>query len=54
MGSDVGEVDAHPDPWQLRNRRDYCDALRVPRKPVIAAAYGGGLEPPLSFDVRLA
>lgn len=43
-----------PGPVAARNRRDYCDALRVPRKPVIAAAYGGGLEPPLSFDVRLA
>lgn len=57
-GSDIGGLDDYVDPVALRDRPDYCDAVRGIVKPVICAingyAFGGGLEMALSADLRIA
>jgi len=57
-GSDVGGLDEYVDPVALRDRPDYCDAIRAINKPVVCAingyAFGGGLEMALSADIRIA
>ena len=57
-GSDVGGLDDYTDAVALRDRPDYCDAVRGINKPVVCAingyAFGGGLEMALSADIRIA
>ncbi|MFI3320998.1 MAG: enoyl-CoA hydratase/isomerase family protein [Rikenellaceae bacterium] len=57
-GSDITMLDQYGTPFELRNRQDYCTAIRNIRKPVIAKikgyALGGGLELVLATDIRIA
>ncbi|MBZ9536106.1 enoyl-CoA hydratase/isomerase family protein [Cytobacillus oceanisediminis] len=57
-GSDIEVLDDYGSPWDLRNRDDYCMAIRNIRKPVIAMingySIGGGLELALHSDIRIA
>ena len=55
-GSDIKMLHQYGTPFELRNRQDYCAALRSIRKPVVAKvrgyALGGGLELLLTTDIR--
>lgn len=57
-GSDLKMFDQYGSPFDLRNRTDYCDALRSIRKPLISLirgyALGGGFEMVLASDIRIA
>ncbi|MDC7235624.1 MAG: enoyl-CoA hydratase/isomerase family protein [Spirochaetales bacterium] len=57
-GSDLKMFDQYGSPFELRNRTDYCDALRSIRKPLISLvrgyALGGGFEMVLASDIRIA
>ncbi len=57
-GSDINLIHQYGTPFELRNRQDYCAAIRSIRKPVIAKvqgyALGGGFELVLASDIRVA
>lgn len=57
-GSDINLIHQYGNPWELRNRQDYCAALRSIRKPIVAKirgyALGGGFEMVLASDIRVA
>ena len=57
-GSDINLIHQYGTPWELRNRLDYCAAIRAIRKPTISKikgyALGGGFEIALSTDMRFA
>ncbi len=56
-GSDITLLHQYGTPYELRNREDYCVAIRSIRKPVIAKvkgyALGGGIELLLATDIRI-
>ena len=55
-GSDIKMLHQYGSPFEMKNRQDYCAALRSIRKPVVAKvrgyALGGGLELLLTTDIR--
>lgn len=57
-GSDINLLKQYGTPFELRNRKDYCAAIRGIRKPVISKvkgyALGGGFELVLATDIRVA
>lgn len=57
-GSDINLLKQYGTPFELRNRKDYCAAIRNIRKPVISKvkgyALGGGFEMVLATDIRVA
>jgi enoyl-CoA hydratase len=57
-GSDLNSLAAFPSAWHFRNRVEYAHAIRVSRKPVVAAlqgwTLGGGAEMSLAADLRIA
>ncbi len=57
-GSDINALNDYGTPFEMRNRLDYCAAIRSIRKPVVAKikgyALGGGLELLLTTDIRIA
>lgn len=57
-GSDINLLGQYGNPWELRNRQDYCAAIRKIIKPVISKikgyALGGGFEMVLATDIRVS
>ncbi len=57
-GSDIKMLHQYGTPFELRNRLDYCAAIRSIRKPVVSKikgyALGGGIELVLATDIRIA
>lgn len=56
-GSDINLIHQYGTPFELKNRLDYCSAIRSIRKPVISKvkgyALGGGFELCLATDIRI-